>query len=220
MKDAVREYGRTVAIFAAAGLVLSLLVGLLARNPFGVLVLRAVLFAVFFGGVGAGMHYVVRRFLPELTGGGTTGTAAADDAAGKPEGSTIDIVLPEEPLPVAGSSQQRGEVLEELPGTGDAGGASAVEELDAAESTAGPASATTQRTGSPSGSRDGFDALPDIATFGDEAARGGTRRADTRARPAGSRAKPADAARSVLEREDPASLARAVRTVLKREERS
>ena len=48
MKEALREYGRTVAIFAAAGLVLSLLVGLLAGNPFGVMLLRGILFAIAF----------------------------------------------------------------------------------------------------------------------------------------------------------------------------
>jgi hypothetical protein len=202
VKEVLREYGRTIAIFAAAGLVLSLLVGLLARNPFGVMLLRALLFALAFGLIGAGMQYVVRRFLPELTGSGV---------AEKPEGSKVDIVLPEELPPAESPPQDRGEVLEELPGTGDAGGAAAVEELDARE----PAP-TADEGAAGSGAeqpafRDGLDALPDIAPLG---AGGGA------ARTSGVRAKPADVTRDVLEREDPASLARAVRTVLKREERS
>ncbi|MCX7032009.1 MAG: hypothetical protein NTU62_18070 [Spirochaetes bacterium] len=212
MKDALREYGRTVAIFAAAGLVLSLLVGLLARNPFGVMLIRAVLFAVAFGGVGVGMQYVVRRFLPELAGGEAAGPEGGDDAAAKPAGSTIDIVLPEEPPPAQGSSEARSETLEELPGTTEAIEADAVEELDGAEPA--PAPSPAERTRGPARIRDGLDALPDIGSVGT----GGdtTRNAP---RFPGARRKPSDATRDVLEREDPATLARAVRTVLKREER-
>ncbi len=210
MKDALREYGRTVAIFAAAGLVLSLLVGLLARNPFGVMLLRALLFALFFGAVGAGMQYVVRRFLPGIAGGEATVDEGGDDAGMKPEGSTIDIVLPEEPIPAAEPSAGRDEPLEELPGTGEAAEAAAVEELEDGESPIGPARA-----------RAGLDTLPDIGSFGagDDAARSSTRNAARSAtRFPGARAKPSDVTRDVLEREDPATLARAVRTVLKREE--
>jgi hypothetical protein len=211
VKDVLREYGRTVALFSAAGLVLSLLVGLLARNPFGVMLLRALLFAVLFGGVGAGLRYIVRRFLPELVAGEAAGAAAADDASVRPEGSTIDIVLPEEPPPVEGARQGQGEILEELPGTGDAGSVIAVEEIDTAEPAAAPEPTPRHRSAEPPAFHEGLDALPDIAPLGE----GGVT-----ARRAGSRAKPSDAAHSVLEREDPASLARAVRTVLKREERS
>jgi hypothetical protein len=226
VKDALREYGRTVAIFAAAGLVLSLLVGLLAGNPFGVMVLRAVLFAVLFGGIGAGMQYVVRRFLPEIAGGKHDEQQGADGAESKPEGSTIDIVLPEEPVPVGKPAEGRDELLEELPGTSE--GTSAVEELDGAEpadeAAPSPASARVAADGARVGGRRELDALPDIGAMGDEAAPGGTRAGtrftDAPARPARARAKPSDAARDVLEREDPATLARAVRTVLKREERS
>jgi hypothetical protein len=215
VKDALREYGRTVAIFASAGLVLSLLVGLLARNPFGVMLLRAVLFAILFGGVGAGMQYVVRRFLPEITGGEAAPSEGADDAAAKPAGSTIDIVLPEE-LPAAeGAPEARGEALEDLPGTVEAEAAAPVEELESAEGGPGTDEAPAQNPGEPVGGGGGLDALPDIGPVGTD---GSAARSPTRF--PGARAKPANATRDVLEREDPASLARAVRTVLKREERS
>jgi len=233
VKEVLREYGRTVGIFAAAGLVLSLLVGFLARNPFGVIVLRALLFAIAFGAVGALLQYVARRFLPELFGGGERagrdGGPADDAAAARPEGSTIDIVLPEEPLPVP---EGKDEILEELPGTGDAAGTAAVEELEAAEPAAASGDGTAPNAGSPR-ARDGLDALPDIAPLGRtaedarEGRRGASRFADERARPldglagaASTRARATDVTRDVLEHEDPASLARAVRTVLKREERS
>ena len=213
MKDALREYGRTVAMFAAAGLVLSLLVGLLAGNPFGVILLRGILFAVAFGGVGAGMQYVVRRFLPELSGGGTAPGDGGDEAAVKPAGSTIDIVLPEELPSTEGAPEGRAEVLEELPGTAESAGAAAVEELEGSESRPGTEAASAQQAAEPGRGR--LDALPDIGPIGTG---GGHARSATRF--PGERAKPSDAARGVLEREDPASLARAVRTVLKREERS
>jgi len=233
VKEVLREYGRTVGIFTAAGLVLSLLVGFLARNPFGVIVLRALLFAIAFGAIGALLQYVARRFLPELFGGGErtedVGGTADDAAAARPEGSTIDIVLPEEPIPVA---EGKDEILEELPGTGDGAGAAAADELDAAEPAAASGDGTATGAGSPR-ARGGLDRLPDIAPLGGavedarEGRRGGSRFADERARPldglagaAARRGRAADVTRDVLEHEDPASLARAVRTVLKREERS
>jgi hypothetical protein len=211
VKDAVREYGRTVGMFAAAGLALSLLVGLLAGNPFGVMVLRAFLFAVVFGGLGAGMQYVVRRFLPEIAGGTSDGPQEADGAAANPVGSTIDIVLPEEPSTVEKPAEGRDELLEELPGTGEAAGAPAVEELEGVDNGAG----TEPASGSPEAARGtgGLDALPDIGPIGT----GGTARGSPR-RP-GARARPSDATRDVLERQDPAALARGLRTMLKREER-
>jgi hypothetical protein len=222
VKDALREYGRTVAIFAAAGLVLSLLVGLLARNPFGVMLLRALLFAILFGGVGAGMQYVVRRFLPEIAGGEAAGPEGGGDASVTPEGSTIDIVLPEEPVPVAEAPEGRSETLEELAGAGDADGTAPVEELDGMDPVSGPepapAPAPAPRAEGRARSRDGLDALPDIGSLGTggDDARSTTRNA---ARFPGSRAKPSDAARDVLERQDPAQLARGLRTMLKRDER-
>jgi hypothetical protein len=223
VKDVLREYGRTVAIFAAAGLVLSLLVGLLAGNPFGVMIVRAILFAILFGGMGAGMQYMVRRFLPELAGRDAAETAGlgGGGAEARPEGSTIDIVLPEEPPPAGAAADERAEPLEELPGMGE--GASAVEELDgtepAAEAAPAPASAPAAPYGGPIRGKGGLDALPDIGLMSGDAAPVG-QRSEARMRPASARAKPADAAREVLERQDPALLARGLRTILKRDERA
>jgi hypothetical protein len=101
---------------------------------------------------------------------------------------------------------------------GEANGEVAVEELDGAESVPGPAPAPAPRVEGRARIRDRLDALPDLGSIGTggDAARSTPRNA---ARFPGSRAKPSDATRDVLEREDPATLARAVRTVLKREER-
>jgi hypothetical protein len=205
VKEALREYGRTVAIFAAAGLVLSLLVGVLAGNPFTTILLRALLFAVVFGGVGAGLQYVVRRFLPELAGAPAAPTDPADasaDAEGKGEGSTIDIVLPEEPMPSEeDAASTAAEPLEELPGTGEAPTSAAAPGGDAR-----PA---------PADGSAGLDFLPEIGSIdeGAPAPRAVPPRRDR------DRTRPSDAARDVLERQDPAQLARGLRTILKRDER-
>jgi len=197
VKDALREYGRTVAIFAAAGLVLSLLVGVLAGNPFGIIVLRALVFAVVFGGVGAGMQFVVRRFLPGLSGAEPSADAPSDgsvrseDADAKAEGSTIDIVLPEEPMPAEEAGAATAEPLEELPGTGETPPAS---------------------TGA-AGGTSGLDFLPDIGSMQN----GGP--APRAAPPRRERTRPSDVAHDVLARQDPAQLARGLRTILKRDER-
>ena len=202
MKDLLREYGKTVAIFAAAGLLLSLLVGLFARNPFGTMVLRAFLLGIAFGGIGAGLQYVVRRF---LTGnGGSAAQADAGPSAEKSEGATIDIVLPEEPVPAVEPAEARGQPLEEIPAVGEAAEAETVEEL--ADASAAP------RPEAPAGGA--LDALPDIASVGSGAdAPRGTPRFT------GARAKPSDATRDILERQDRALLARGVRTMLKRDDR-
>jgi hypothetical protein len=196
VKDALREYGRTVAIFAAAGLVLSLLVGVLAGNPFGIILLRALVFAVLFGGVGAGMQFVVRRFLPGLSGTEPSadvspdGSVRPEDADARAEGSTIDIVLPEEPMPSDEAGAAAAEPLEELPGTGET------------------SPAATEAAGGTSG----LDFLPDIGSMqnGEPTPRA--------APPRRERIRPSDATRDVLERQDPAQLARGLRTMLKRDE--
>ena len=86
---------KLVAGFGGAGAVLSLLLGVVAGNPFGVILLRLVVSAVVAGALGLGMSWLVGRFLPEL--GLPDGQAPArpgNDAA--PEGGRVDIVLPAE----------------------------------------------------------------------------------------------------------------------------
>ena len=219
MNEALRGYGRTVAIFAAAGLVLSLLVGVLAGNPFGIILLRALLFAFAFGGVGAGLQYVVMRFLPELAGAPTpdaAGSAESADAGAKPEGSTIDIVLPEEPMPAGDDVAAAAEPLEELPGSIDA----PIAESDGppagvpAGGSSGGSSGGSVDEAAAMGGSGGLDFLPDIGSLesGEPTPRAAAPRRD--------RTRPADATRDVLERQDPAQLARGLRTMLKRDERS
>lgn len=53
-------------IGAVTGFLLSLLTGLLGGNPFGVVLFRALLMAILFGGLIAALGAVLIRFLPEL----------------------------------------------------------------------------------------------------------------------------------------------------------
>lgn len=78
--------------YAGAGLfaaVISLIAGILGGNPFGVILLRMLFSALVLAGVALGAGILVRKFLPELS----RETAAAP--AGTPE-PAVDIVLPEE----------------------------------------------------------------------------------------------------------------------------
>jgi hypothetical protein len=76
-----------IAVFGGVGFLLALLFGIVAGNPFGVVLLRVLLSTVAAGGLGFGIFFVVERFLPEISAGGT---------AERPAGGRVDIVLPEE----------------------------------------------------------------------------------------------------------------------------
>jgi hypothetical protein len=205
VREALREYGRTVAIFAAAGLVLSLLVGILAGNPFGVILLRALAFAAAFGGVGAGLQYVVRRFLPELAGGTDATPPGPPETAGA-TGSTVDIVLPEEPVSYDDAATPA-EPVEDLPAAGEEA------PTGGADPAASGSPAGAGAPGGDPGPGEDVDALPEMASVDDVPS--GPRPAPS---PYG-RPRPADATRDVLERMDRATLARGVHTMLKRDER-
>ncbi len=242
---------------AGAAFVLSILVGLLSRNPFGVALLRAVLLGLFFGALGAGARFVFTKYLAEPAG----------EPAGTSEGTTgqtIDITLPEEgpppaarqrPAPpddaaeseplaeaeevsgeesVAGLSAPAGEGMEDALGDElppliepegdqdlDAGSVEgATEGVEEAESVAEEASDAASRGPDVDLEGDaGLDSLPDISSLGVPPA---ARSAEPQAR-SGRRAMmddtPDDALRGKLGGQDPATLARAIRTVLKRDEK-
>ena len=96
MKDFFREYWKSAAAGAAGSFLLSLLVGLVTRNPFGVVFGRALLLAVLFAGLGAALRYLVRTHLLELAGEGASAPAGGQDTRGDRRGERVDIVLPEE----------------------------------------------------------------------------------------------------------------------------
>ena len=213
MKDALREYGRTVAIFAAAGLVLSLLVGLLAGQP----VRRH---AAPRDPVRARSSAASGRACSTWCDGSCpnsrAGSPRAGEGARRRGGETRGI--DDRHRAARGASARRRAPRRGGPrrsrscrGRAKPRGA-AVEELEGAER--GPETAAAPAP--PAEGRAGADSTR-CRTSARSQQRG--RRARSATRLPGARAKPSDAARDVLEREDPASLARAVRTVLKREER-
>lgn len=76
------------AVSAGGAFLLSLLVGLIGRVGFGTAILRGLMWALLFGGFAFGVDYLLRRFLPELF----------DAVEGETEDSerTVDITLDEE----------------------------------------------------------------------------------------------------------------------------
>jgi hypothetical protein len=73
---------------AGGAFLLSLLVGIVGGVGFGTLLLRALLWAIVFGGLALGADYVLRNFLPELFSGSSEAEESAENA--------IDITLEDE----------------------------------------------------------------------------------------------------------------------------
>jgi hypothetical protein len=213
------------AAFAAA---VSLLAGVIGGIPFGIILVRLLVSSVFAGGLAVGALQLLKRFLPELVGGGAAPAASADPQAARPE---VDILLPEEnPHGEAGDVIEVGGGPE---GADDAEPAAVLESVEphgtgpdaSPESLFGvppdgepegevPAlpGAEPLDSGEPDGLEpaDGAEALPDIdrldSRFGAPPGGRGTRRG-------GRTASGRD-----LGEEEPETLARAVRTFLKKDQ--
>jgi hypothetical protein len=86
---------RVSAVFAGAAFILSILIGAIAGVGFGLVLLRAIVGAVAFGIVGAVVSLIIARYLPEL--GSLLGSTPGQSTENKDEiGKTVNIVLPEE----------------------------------------------------------------------------------------------------------------------------
>jgi hypothetical protein len=115
VKGFVGDVWKIAAACASGAFLLSLVTGLFAGNPFGVVIFRAFLLGLLFAGLGAGLRLVIRTYLPELIGpsppagadegnrGGAVGRAAPGSIAGRrggdaegSSGSAVDIVLAED----------------------------------------------------------------------------------------------------------------------------
>jgi hypothetical protein len=259
VKDFVRNAWRIAAACAAGAFVFSLLIGLIAANPFGIALSRAFLFALLFAALGVGLRAVIKAYLPEVMG---TSPPPAD--AGAPVAGSVDIVLPEDeglqreafqgsagPEAASGGAEDEPtEVLDageadepspaEAPALGDlaeefgeelpraegeetaAGGARARGRSFAASPLVGeeadevqpqedlPRSAASMDAGE-------LDALPDIAEL--EPPSGLKSGPAARVPRSAVGQTPEDAVRNLLSNEDPATLARAIRTALKKDEK-
>jgi hypothetical protein len=126
---------RLLAGFAIAGGVISILAGLAGRNPFGTILLRMLVSAAIFSGLGLGLSFLLRRYFPDLLRGGPPRK--------QPEGNQVDIVIdedlplepdsllgPEPGADTAGADTARADTAGAEPGTeADAGSLGTLEEI-------------------------------------------------------------------------------------------
>jgi hypothetical protein len=239
VRDLIRENWKIAAVSAGAAFLLSLPVGLISGNPFGTVILRAFLLAVCFAGFGVGLRFVVKKYLPELAGGSSE-VQGASGVEKDSRGTKIDIVLPEEsprvpdpdlevdqgsdadmtgPGHIEHEASEPGAEAETLT---ELASELAEEELQSPAPGAGAEGERDTRGGRGADlgslardeSEGGLDSLPDISTLEVAA------ESDTGARAPGSRrTSPIDAMRGAVSGQDPATIARAIRTVLKRDEK-
>ncbi len=187
------------------GFLLSFLIGIIGGVLFGALILRALLWGLLFALLGAALHYVISRFLPEML---------SKPAARQEGGGSIDIVLPEEmPRSVSAGSSLNDE---ELP----------VEELEESEVEEIPTAEAVEESGEPIGEPQKDDSF--FSAIRDEEAElaeelpefEGEGIAEDRGK-SGSSVQPPKRA-SVLSPKDsvdPAEIARAIRTALKKDQK-
>ncbi|MBU3849131.1 MAG: hypothetical protein IAA16_01030, partial [Candidatus Treponema excrementipullorum] len=85
---------KVIIIFAATGFVLSLLTGIIFRVSFGVVILRALIFTVLFGGLGFLSNFIFHKYLLDSVDIEGVG----DASSGNKTGSVVDISIGDEPL--------------------------------------------------------------------------------------------------------------------------
>jgi hypothetical protein len=194
----------------AAGAVISLIAGIAGGNAFGTVLLRALASALLAGGLGLAVQYVLQRFLPDLTGAASEAPPAA-----------VDILIDEEvPMPAA-EQVEDAEALGSRPGNrpGDAPGYAPSPEADVFSDLSGSESlqdfeagaeslepAEEEEAVSPEAVEE--DGLPDMDAVGQSSP-------SPRSLKAGELEARLD---NVTQGQDPASLARAVRTFLRKDQ--
>lgn len=90
------------------GFALSFLIGIISRNPFGVVILRSLLSGIITGGVGMGIIFVFKKYFPDMMK-----EEKKEEIKSKEMGESIDIVLPEE-NPHIGQENDTIEEVEEV----------------------------------------------------------------------------------------------------------
>ena len=202
----------------AAGAVISLIAGIAGGNAFGTVLLRALASALLAGGIGLAVQYVLQRFLPDLTGAAPEAPPAA-----------VDILIDEEvPMPAVEQVEDSealgsrpGDALGSRPGNspGFAPGYAPGYAPDFAPASEGPESlqdfeagaellepAEEEEAVSPEAVEE--DGLPDMDAVGQSSP-------SPRSLKAGELEARLD---NVTQGQDPASLARAVRTFLRKDQ--
>lgn len=85
---------KLTSIGAIFGLVLSILFGLIGGIPFGILILRAFLSAIVFGGITAGLTVVYKKYLSEISSEFTNSGNNTQST-----GNVVDITIDDDVLP-------------------------------------------------------------------------------------------------------------------------
>jgi hypothetical protein len=193
------------AVAGGGAFLLSLLVGVAGRIAFGVLATRALIWALIFAALAFGIDWLLRRYLPELYSG----------SADSPEEGerTVDITLEEE-NPVAGS-QETLDAAETAEVTEDddevSAGETEAEELE----TLGEAGENAKADIESSGNDEEEDDLPegDLADFGAAGSEfSGAKSEEETPR------QQAESVDVLGMDEDPATVARAVRTFMNKDQ--
>jgi hypothetical protein len=211
------RYWKIPAGFAAFGAFVSLLAGIIGGNPLGVVLVRLILSAVVCAGLGLGFNLIVRKYLPEFF----SNPAPVPEVDG---GEEVDIVIDED-IPLAAEEpapehlyaegpeippDEESEVLEEFQGIEEPGEEDGflVEEADAVEESlgGGPTAAAPALAGN---DFEDLDALPDIDEFSPAAEQ-------SAAKPAASKMNAQ--VEEMVRDQDPESLAKAVRTFMKKDQ--
>ncbi len=197
---------RVSAITAGSAFLLSVVIGVIGNVSFGVLILRAVTAAVLFGAGAIGVTIVIDRYLPELR-------RASDGSAASPTGNSVDIVVEgdDELEAVAEGSDENGveagatdNDVAEL-SVGDSDGV--LEEVEESDDSGEIVSGATD------GEVEEIEEIEEIAS-GEELPNVDSMADSFTEIPLGED----PGAESLDSGEDPALMARAIRTVLKREE--
>jgi len=223
---------RVVLWSAACAAVLAFISGLFGRVSFGTILLRTFIGAVVFAGLSAGIYILLKQFVPEIfeTAGSPSDedepSVASESSDTSSQGSNLNIVIDEEGPSYPAEEQGEGpahesvfsenDFIEEIREEGDEG----------AEVADGPMAAETSRSEKPVsnesdiledyGDISNLDTLPDLEEFSDsfESVTGGQEDDSFSEQNHGS-----DNKVDMLEgQHDPATVAKAVRTIISRDQ--
>jgi len=85
---------KIIAIFGGIGFFISLLTGAISGVGFGTILLRGIISGIIFGGIGFGLTFIIKKFLPEMD--------AEEKSELEEDVPTVDIVIEEENPPSIG----------------------------------------------------------------------------------------------------------------------
>lgn len=89
------------ALFAAAGFVLSFLIGLVSGVPLSLIVIRAILMAFFFAVLAGGVLFLLKKFLPELLDLSSSSVSDFDS-----DQRSVDITIEDPPFDISSSESE------------------------------------------------------------------------------------------------------------------